>query len=134
MSKFVPIAILTALLAVACADEPARPDATEPTPEAVPFDPSVVEGDALALHVPGMMCETGCAKTVTEMLEGVEGVRKVHVDFPQRMVHVELADGLAAAETVSTAVRTLMSDSAWPIESVRMPTRQLPSTQGPAGS
>lgn len=58
--------------------------------------------DTVMLTVTGMTCG-GCAKTVTRVLSGVEGVAKVHVDLQSECATVT---GTAAAHELIRAVES----------------------------
>lgn len=57
----------------------------------------------VVLNVPGISCGH-CAKTVTEALTPIDGVRGVTVDVPTRRVQVEYDEAVANLEQMKAAL------------------------------
>ena len=58
----------------------------------------------VVLNVPDISCQH-CAKTVTETLTPIQGVRTVQVDVPAKQVQVEYDDAVASLDAMKAALQ-----------------------------
>ena len=65
------------------------------------------------LNIPEISCDH-CARTVTEALTPIEGVRRVRVDVPAQQVHVEYDETQVGLERM----KTVLEEEEYPVVSV----------------
>ena len=65
------------------------------------------------LNVPDISCEH-CERAITGALQPVDGVRRVHVDIPTKLVTVDFDDSKATVDQF----KTILDDEAYPVASV----------------
>ena len=58
----------------------------------------------VVLNVPDISCQH-CAKTVTEALTPIQGVRTVQVDVPAKQVQVEYDESVASLDVMKAALQ-----------------------------
>ena len=68
---------------------------------------------SVTLNVPDISCEH-CERTITNMLQPVEGVRSVSVDIPARQVSVDYDEAQVSLEKM----KDLLQEEDYAVESV----------------
>jgi mercuric ion binding protein len=60
--------------------------------------------EVATFHIEGMTCEIGCAKTIEEALNELDGVQEAKVDFEKKQATINFdLDKLSTADLVKTA-------------------------------
>ena len=70
----------------------------------------------VTFDVPNISCEH-CARTISETLKPLDGVRDVRVDVPGRRVSVAFDDGATSVERMGDA----LAEEEYPVAAVREP-------------
>lgn len=65
--------------------------------------------NCIDLLVPGMMCEENCASAVTKFLKAIVGVRDVKVDFPRRLVSIQVLPEFIPLLSIEYCIKALKS-------------------------
>jgi copper chaperone CopZ len=65
------------------------------------------------LNIPDISCDH-CARTVTEALSPLEGIRRVSVDVPKQQVRVEYDETQVGVERM----KTVLAEEEYPVASV----------------
>ena len=65
------------------------------------------------LNIPEISCDH-CARTVTEALSPIEGIRRVSVDVPKQQVRVEYDETQVGVERM----KTVLAEEEYPVASV----------------
>lgn len=100
--KISTLFVLMSLFAIACKNNTATEEKTVSVAEKKVNTPAT-KPEVATFHIEGMTCEIGCAKTIEEELNKMEGVQQAKVDFEKKQATVNFdLDKLSTDDLVKT--------------------------------
>ena len=106
-TKSILTLLVTSLLFVGCKDKTTETDSISSTENSVPKEKKEIAAANLqtaSFSIKGMTCEIGCAKTIENELNALDGVQKATIDFKKKSATISFDKTILKTENISKVV------------------------------
>ncbi|TDD78500.1 heavy-metal-associated domain-containing protein [Flavobacterium caseinilyticum] len=120
--KSIVTLVLTSILFLGCKEKEAEIVAKETTTTAAPKVKKEIAAANLqtaSFSVEGMSCAIGCAKTIQEDLNGLEGVQKATVDFDTKLGTVTFDKTVQTPEKLTKVVEAAADGKTYKVSNMK---------------
>jgi copper chaperone CopZ len=121
--KSIATLLLASLLFVGCKEKTAETISdTETETEApkVNKEIAVANLQTASFTIKGMTCAIGCAKTIQEELNGLDGVQKATVDFEKELATVSYDKTILSPEKLTKVVEATADGKTYKVSDMKM--------------
>jgi mercuric ion binding protein len=122
-SKSILAITLAGLLFVGCkekTDEAATDTATENSTPKVKKEIAAANLQTASFTVKGMTCAIGCAKTIQEELNGLDGVKTASVDFDKELATVSFDKTILTPEKLTKVVEATADGKTYKVSNIKL--------------
>jgi copper chaperone CopZ len=122
-SKSILTIALVSLLFVGCKEKSteAVPDsATETEAPKVKKEIASANLQTASFSIKGMTCEIGCAKTIQEELNGLDGVQTATVDFEKELATVSFDKTILTPEKLTKVVEATADGKSYKVSNMKL--------------
>lgn len=121
--KSIATLLLASLLLVGCkekTDEAISDSETETGAPKVKKEFAVANLQTASFTIKGMTCAIGCAKTIQEELNGLDGVQKATVDFEKQLATVSFDKTILSPEKLTKVVEATADGKTYKVSDMKM--------------
>jgi copper chaperone CopZ len=121
--KSIATLLLASLLFVGCkekTDETISDTETETGAPKVKKEIAVANLQTASFTIKGMTCAIGCAKTIQEELNGLDGVQKATVDFEKELATVSFDKTILSPEKLTKVVEATADGKTYKVSDMKM--------------
>lgn len=121
--KTISVLMLASLLFVGCKEktnETASDVATETGTPKVKKDIAAANLQTASFTIKGMTCAIGCAKTIQEELNGLDGVQKATVDFEKELATVSYDKTVLNPEKITKVVEATADGKSYKVSNMKL--------------
>ena len=121
-SKSVLAIILASLVFVSCKDktgETVTDSATENNVPKAKKEIATADLQTASFNIKGMTCAIGCAKTIQEELNGLDGVKTATVDFDKKLATVSFDKTILTPEKLSKVVEATADGKTYTVSNIK---------------
>ncbi|MBP6587529.1 MAG: heavy-metal-associated domain-containing protein [Flavobacterium sp.] len=122
-SKSILTITLASLLFVGCKEktgETVSDAATENSAPKVKKEIAAANLQTASFNIKGMTCAIGCAKTIQEELNGLDGVQTATVDFDKELATVSFDKTLLTPEKLTKVVEAAADGKTYKVSNVKL--------------
>ena len=122
-TKLILTLILTSLLFVSCKNKTTERDSNSATENSVPKEKKEIAASNLqtaTFSIKGMTCAIGCAKTIQEELNGLDGVQNATVDFEKEIATVSFDKTALTPEKLTTVVEATADGKSYTVSDMKL--------------
>jgi mercuric ion binding protein len=122
-TKSILTIILASLLFVGCKEKISETASTVPTETAAPKAKKNIAPENLqtaSFTIEGMTCEYGCAKTIAEELNKLEGVQKATVDFEKKLATTTFDKTVQSPESLTKVVEATADGKTYKVSNMKL--------------
>lgn len=120
--KSVLAIILASLVFVSCKDktsETVTDSATENNTPKAKKEIAAADLQTASFNIKGMTCAIGCAKTIQEELNGLDGVKTATVDFDKKLATVSFDKTILTPEKLSKVVEATADGKTYTVSNIK---------------
>lgn len=121
--KSISTLLLASLLFVGCKEkstEPASDSATETVAPKVKKEIAAANLQTASFTIKGMTCAIGCAKTIQEELNGLDGVQTATVDFEKELATVSFDKMVLTPEKLTKVVEATADGKSYKVSNMKI--------------
>jgi periplasmic mercuric ion binding protein len=122
-TKSILTLLLTSLLFVGCKDKTTETDSNSTTENSVPKVKKEIAAANLqtaSFSIKGMTCEIGCAKTIQEELNGLEGVKIAAVNFEKETATVSFDKTVLTPAELTKVVEATADGKTYTVSNMKL--------------
>ena len=122
-TKSILTLLVTSLLFVGCKDKTTETDSISSTENSVPKVKKEIAAANLqtaSFSIKGMTCEIGCAKTIQEELNGLEGVQTAAVNFEKESATVSFDKTVLTPEELTKVVEATADGKTYKVSNMKL--------------
>lgn len=122
-TKSILTLLLTSLLFVGCKDKTTETDSNSATENSVPKVKKEIASANLqtaSFSIKGMTCEIGCAKTIQEELNGLEGVKIASVNFEKETATVSFDKTVLTPAELTKVVEATADGKTYKVSNMKL--------------
>ncbi|WP_304197563.1 heavy-metal-associated domain-containing protein [Flavobacterium alvei] len=119
--KSISAILFASLLFVGCKDKTneTTSDTTTETPK-VKKEIAAANLQTASFTIKGMTCAIGCAKTIQEELNGLDGVQKATVDFEKEFATVSFDKTILSPEKITKVVEAAADGKSYKVSNMKI--------------
>ncbi|HQE33349.1 MAG TPA: heavy metal-associated domain-containing protein [Flavobacterium alvei] len=119
--KSISAILFASLLFVGCKDKTneTSSDTTTATPK-VKKEIAAANLQTASFTIKGMTCAIGCAKTIQEELNGLDGVQKATVDFEKEFATVSFDKTILSPEKITKVVEAAADGKSYKVSNMKI--------------
>lgn len=121
-TKSILIILFTSLLFMGCKDKTAQTDSDSATENSAPTVKKEIAASNLqtaSFSIKGMTCEIGCAKTIQEELNGLEGVKIATVNFEKESATVSFDKTILTSAALTKVVEAAADGKTYKVSNMK---------------
>jgi mercuric ion binding protein len=121
--KSISALLLASLLFVGCKEKSTEAVSDSATETEVPKVKKEIEAENLqtaSFTIKGMTCAIGCAKTIQEELNGLDGVQKATVDFEKELATVSFDKTVLTPEKLTKVVEATADGKSYKVSNMKI--------------
>lgn len=92
---------------------------TEATPEVKKEKVAAVKPEKASMHIEGMTCAIGCAKTIESKLNDLDGVQKAAVDFDKKTATIEYDATIQTPDALAKIIEGVADGKTYKVSEVK---------------
>lgn len=122
-TKSILTLLVTSLLFVGCKDKTTKTDSISSTENSVPKEKKEIAAANLqtaSFSIKGMTCEIGCAKTIQEELNGLEGVKIASVNFEKETATVSFDKTVLTSAELTKVVEATADGKTYKVSNMKL--------------
>jgi periplasmic mercuric ion binding protein len=119
LSKSISAVLLASILFVGCKDKSTESATNTETPK-IKKEIATANLQTASFTIKGMTCAIGCAKTIQEELNGLDGVQTATVDFEKEQATVSFDKTLLSPEKLTKVVEATADGKSYKVSNMKL--------------
>ena len=115
---FLALAV-SGLLFTGCKDSASAPESVSAAKEVTASNSATGKMETASFNIEGMTCAMGCARTIEKKLAGLEGVKKVSVDYEKKHATVNFDSAKISPETLVETVEAASDGKTYKVTNLK---------------